>query len=413
MRSLWPRRLDLRRVVTHDFPMKAAAVLIAVLFWISNAQNAAPREIAVAFDGRVPIERPTIPTGFVLRGQLGDVGVTLRGPEGVVDRMALGDLHATLDLTGVDPARPEPQNAKVVVTAANDAVKVVDVSPATIAIRLERITSRAIAVQTKFANDPPKGAQAATPAVSPKEVRISGPESMVGQIAAAFVTVRFGDAFLDLVASAPVVAVDANGATVDGVQVEPAAVVVNVALLPTATTRTLPVLWTLRGNVANGYWISRVMTDPVSVTVRGDQSALAALDRIETAAVDVTGLNTSRNFVASLILPDGVSLLQPTGASVAVTVVPLAGTRPFSEAVQIVNLGPGLAAETDPGTVSIVVAGPAPALAAFASDQVVANVDANRLGPGTYTIDVVVRVPTGTTVQSVQPVRVTLTIRSK
>src|SRR5258706_1234240 len=92
LRPAWPRRPDLRRIVTHDFPLKAAAILIAIVFAVANAQNAAPREIVVAFDGRVPIERPEVPVGFILRGQLGDVGVTLRGPEGTVDRMALADL---------------------------------------------------------------------------------------------------------------------------------------------------------------------------------------------------------------------------------------------------------------------------------------------------------------------------------
>jgi len=49
-------------------------------------------EITVPFDGRVPIERPDVPAGFVLRGQLGDVAVKLSGPEGVVNRVAHYDL---------------------------------------------------------------------------------------------------------------------------------------------------------------------------------------------------------------------------------------------------------------------------------------------------------------------------------
>src|SRR6266849_2977347 len=101
----------------------------------TGCANAAPREIVAAFDGRVPVERPDVPVGFVLRGQLGDVGVTLRGPEGVADRMALAVLPATLDLAGVDASRPEPHDAKVLVTVSNGAVKVVDVTPATVSVR--------------------------------------------------------------------------------------------------------------------------------------------------------------------------------------------------------------------------------------------------------------------------------------
>ncbi|HUQ41541.1 MAG TPA: CdaR family protein, partial [Candidatus Limnocylindrales bacterium] len=160
-RLAWPRRLDLRRAFTHDFPLKAAAIVIALLFWIGTVQSAAPRAITVNFDGRVPVERPDVPAGFVLRGQLGDVAVRLTGPEGVVDHVALADLRATIDISNIETSRPEPYDAKVEVKALNDAVKVVDRSPATISVRLERITSRTVVVQTKLANDPPKGTQAA------------------------------------------------------------------------------------------------------------------------------------------------------------------------------------------------------------------------------------------------------------
>ncbi len=413
LRPAWPRRIDLRRIVTHDFPLKAAAVVIAVVFAVANAQNAAPRELVVQFDGRVPVERPDIPAGFVLRGPLGDVGVSLRGPEGVVDRMALADLHATLDLAGVDAGSPEPHDAKVVVTVSTDAVKVVDVTPPTVSVRLERITSRTLAVQTKFANEPPKGSQAAQTSVSPKEVRVVGPDSLVVQIAAVFATVRFGDVTTDLTQSAPAIPVDATGLPIDGLQVEPGVVVVSVPLLPTATTRTVPVLWSLHGTVASGYWVSEVTTDPVVVTLKGDQSVLAKVERVDTAPIDLTGLSAPKTFNIALALPDGVSLLKQTDVTVTVNVVPLSGTRPFLIAVQIQNLGSGLVAETDAGTATITVAGPAPALVAMTVDQVIATVDANGLGPGVYSPVVAVRLPGGITVQSVQPARVTLTIRNK
>ncbi|HEU5287497.1 MAG TPA: CdaR family protein, partial [Candidatus Limnocylindria bacterium] len=222
-----------------------------------------------------------------------------------------------------------------------------------------------------------------------------------------------GDVTTDLTQSVPALPVDAAGLPIDGLQVEPGVVVVSVPLLPTATTRTVPVLWSLRGAVASGYWVSRVTTDPVAVTVSGDQKTLATLERIETVPVDVTGFTASRTIRAALALPDGVSLMEPTDATVTVTVVPLAGTRPFYVAIQILNLATGTSAETDPGSVTVTLSGPQPALAGMATGQVVATVDAAGRAAGTYTVEVAVQVPSGTTAQSVQPARVTLTIRAK
>jgi hypothetical protein len=99
---------------------------------------------------------------------------------------------------------------------------------------------------------------------------------------------------------------------------------------------------------------------------------------------------------------------------VTVFVAPLAGSRAFPLiAVQATGLGSGFVAEFDPPAISLVVAGPVPALSGITAGQVVATVDATGKGPGVYPIDVVVRTPAGTTAQSVQPTRVTLTIRTR
>jgi hypothetical protein len=101
-------------------------------------------------------------------------------------------------------------------------------------------------------------------------------------------------------------------------------------------------------------------------------------------------------------------------ASVTVFVAPLTGSRSFPVvAVQATGLGSGFVAEFDPPSISLVVAGPVPALSGITAGQVVATVDAAGKGPGTYPVDVVIRVPAGTTAQSVQPTRVTLTIRAR
>ena len=264
------RRVDLRRAVTNDFPLKATAVVVALLFWVVAGQNVEPREVTSPFAGRVPVERPEVPPGYVLRGSLGDVGVTLRGLEGAVARVALTDLRAMLDISGADLRRGDPQELPVRVTIApglSDQVKVVDVSPATIAARIEPITARAVAVQARFASDPPAGTQAGDPAIEPAEVRVSGPDSVVAQVAAVYATVRFGDAGLDLVQNSQPVPVDAAGNPLDGLSVDPVAVKVSVPVLPIATTRTVPILWSIRGAVATGFWLSRVAVDR-AVTMR-------------------------------------------------------------------------------------------------------------------------------------------------
>ena len=415
-RTLIPRRgVDLRRAITSDLPLKLTALAFAIVIWIVSLLTAPPADVVQDYPGRVAVERPDVPAGYVLSGSLGDVGVKLRGPQAAVSGIVSSDLHATIDLSTADLHQSDPQDVPVTVTVANASVRVVDRSPPTVSVRIEPITSRAVAVAARFANDPPSGTSAGDPAITPNEVKVNGAASQVARIAAVYATVAFGDAITDLVQSVQPRAVDASAQTIEGLTFDPAVVQVTVPVLPKATTRSVPVVPVLRGNVAGGYWIARVTVDPTVVTVRGEPSALATVDGVETAPIDVNGLGADRTVQVSLQLPaEGTSLIKAAQATVTVSVAPLSGSRPFPViAVQATGLGSGLVAEFDPPTISLVLIGPVPSLGGISAGQVLATVDATGKGAGTYPVDVVVRLPAGTTAQGVQPTRVTLTIRTR
>lgn len=411
--AVW-RRVDVRRVFLGDVALKAVAVVVAVLLfvWATAVYNAPPPVVTQAFAGRVPVEAPAAPSGYFLRAQPGDVALRLRGPADAVRAVGVQQLHATLDVSGLAPAAT-PQEAPVRVTVADKRVIVVEITPATMAVRLERRTARTLPVQARLANDPPPGFVAAPAAFEPRQVTVGGPESAVASVAAVFATVRFGDAPVDLAQDVAPAAVDADGDPVDDVDVDPVAVRVSIPVRSSATTRTVPVVWRLTGEVAPGYWISRVTTDPLVVTVSGDREVIAAIDQISTVPVDVTGIATGREIVAPLDVPEGARVVGEARATVTLTVVALTGTLPFPlVAVEAQNVGPGLAASVDPRTVSVVVAGTVPELQRLPADAVTATVDAGGLGPGSYVLDVSARVPASVALRSVQPFRVTVTITS-
>jgi hypothetical protein len=85
----------------------------------------------------------------------------------------------------------------------------------------------------------------------------------------------------------------------------------------------------------------------------------------------------------------------------------------FNTAIVVTGLAANQAADLDQPSVGVLLSGPVPTLASLPPEQVVASVDVGGRGPGTYTVDVAVRVPAGVSVQTVQPARVTVTIRPK
>ncbi len=408
------RRINVRRMLFADPALKAAAVLLAIgLFvWATAIYNAPPPEVTQPFEGRVPIERPAVPAGYVLRAQPGDVAVRLRGPGDAVRAVGQQQLHATLDVSRLAPS-PSEQAAPVRVSTADARVVVVEVTPATVPVRFERIAERTLPVQARLANEPPAGFVASPATFEPQQVTVRGPESAAGQVAAVLASVLFGDAPVDLSQDVRPVPVDANGQQVVDVEVDPVSVHVAIPVRSSATTRTVPVLWRLKGDVASGYWISHVETDPLVVTVSGDRGVITGIDRIETVDVDVTGLTAGRTITVPLIVPEGARVVGDARATVTLTVVALTGTRPFPlVAVQPRNVGAGLVATLDPSTVEVVVSGTVPTLAGLSASAVAATVDVAGRGPGTYVLDVAVAVPAEVTVRSVRSARVTVTLTS-
>src|SRR5688500_16822102 len=151
LRVLGPRRLDLR-LLAQDLPLKAAALGVALVLWVTVAQ-AVGRETTVECDGRIPVERPEVPEGHVLRGQLGDVVVKLRGTPAALAAISRESLRATIDISVLAATRGETQEAPVRVTVASEVVKVVDATPASVSVRVEKITTRTLPVQARYANE--------------------------------------------------------------------------------------------------------------------------------------------------------------------------------------------------------------------------------------------------------------------
>lgn len=406
-------RLDLRKALTRNVPLKLGAIAVALV--VSLLAAAAAPEESGSFEG-VPVERVNLPEAHLLRGSLGEVEVLYRGPIDAVRDLRLASFRAEVDLGAYDLAQDgELQEMPVRVVVAHPRIRVVGVRPSAVAARLVPVAAKRMVALVRFDNQPPAGFQiAGNPLVTPAEVTVRGPADALREVTAVVARMNFPDSPNDLTASPRAVAVDAAGREVAEVNAEPQNVAVTVSLEPARTTRTVPVVPDVRGSPAAGYWVSSTFVDPPVVTIRGDAATLEQVSALATAVIDVTGATRERTVRVPLLLPSGTSLARPTDVLVSLTVVPARGTRAFPlVGVLAQNLTADLTAELDPATVEVVLSGEVPTLRQLAPEQVGAAVDLRGRGPGTYQVDVTVRAPSGTTVASVTSGRITVTLRSR
>jgi YbbR domain-containing protein len=168
--------------------------------------------------------------------------------------------------------------------------------------------------------------------LDPEAVTVSGPQSLVQQVAEARILFNLGEADPRRAAphNLPVELVDSKGRRVQDVQVSPVFVAVTPVLQPAPEEKTASVLVRFKGSVASGYEQTAYTVDRDSVVLVGPSFALATVSSIETQPVDVTGLTAPKQFTVPLRLPPGVTSTRPTTIRVRVIVrrTPTAAASP-------------------------------------------------------------------------------------
>jgi len=181
MRRIWPsvKRL-LHSAVTDNMGQKLVALLVAlVLVTVVRFQEKAERWV----DVEVNVRRPAAGSGVILANEPPDtVRVTLRGRASVLEAIKDGPIDPVImDLSEVRKAGAftyyfEPEQFNF----AKSAVEILSVSPDSVMMRVERVMTRRVPLRIKLTGTLRQGSQMeAEPEISPTEISVSGPASVV------------------------------------------------------------------------------------------------------------------------------------------------------------------------------------------------------------------------------------------
>ncbi|MDF1591525.1 MAG: CdaR family protein [Desulfobacterales bacterium] len=176
----------------------------------------------------------------------------------------------------------------------------------------------------------------------------------------------------------------------------------------------LPVRVSFQGEPAPGFFIADALAIPDAVVLRGPESVLAPLTKIETKPIDVGGLNETFRKEVPLDLAEGLDVVSASRLTmVAVTVAEKVTTKKM-ENVPIQGKNTRYRYRISPATLRIVVKGPAQVLEKLdAARDISVTVDLKGLAPGTYTKRAAFTLPVQATLVSAEPeeFKVTLTVR--
>jgi YbbR domain-containing protein len=400
------RRLVRRavRVVTHNWPLKVAAIGLATLLYAGLVAS----QDASTIQGPITVTDQNRPPGTIITNQLRDVdSIRYLAPAGS-QRPRVTDFRATIDLTNVKPDG-EPVNVPVRVTALDPDITIIGVTPRTIQVVLESSAEKEVTVHVEHGTAP-DGVDVGEVTYDPEVVTVRGAASVVASVVSAEVMVALDPQGFDVDREVEARPVDANGDTVTGVDVEPATVHVQIPLFTNKESRTLPVSPVVTGTPAPGFRIASIVVAPLTVTVEGDKDPLATLVSVDTAPVSVAGATKTVDETVALAPPSGIELTGPPTVSVTVTIEAVADTRTLSAGLRLDGREPDLTYTLSVQSVLMTLFGSTADLDKLASGPLEVGVSVAGLGPGDHDVAVVPVIPTGVELVTISPESVTVTI---
>ena len=267
------------------------ALMLAVLVWFVAVNEANPFE-ARTLSAPVSVELLNLPADLILVGTQPTnavTTVTVRAPRTVWADLRADQVQVTADLTGVDAATYAVKLQWRIVD--QPAARVVRLEPDAIVVTLERRTEREKPVRLDSSGEPAPGYEAGDPALDLATAQVSGPASVVDRVSELVATVSLANLKTSLDQTVILVPVDAAGAPVGGVTVNPTMVRVRVPVTQKVGSRDVAVRAVVLGQPASGYRVSNYTVAPPIITVSSaDPARVSELPGfVETAPLDISG----------------------------------------------------------------------------------------------------------------------------
>lgn len=362
------------------------------------------------------ISAPVVVTGQPPAGEIlsastlpSIVSVRIRAPQSVFETLG-NTVQVPVDLSQLGPGEHVVQLTPIF--SAQPSL-LLSSRPNTATVTIENTTRQTFPVKVSLTGTPAIGYRSLAPTVDPDEVVITGTSQVVLQVATIDAIVNVDNVRSSIEQTVPLVALDADGNSIDGLSISPNAALVRVPMEQLSNYRDLAVRVKITGQPANGYAVTNVEYAPQVVTVFGPREAIQQLPGfIETLDVSIDKAKQNVEQRVGLNVPPNVSLVSENqSVAVRVQIEPQQGARTISRRPTVTGVTTPLTATLSPPTVDIVLAGSLPQLNQLAEEDVRVEVDASNLPAGVHQVEPTVTTPDGITVQSVLPATVQVEIQ--
>ena len=384
------------------------ALALAFAVWISAVVAADPNEER-NYPNTVSLEVRGQDPGTTMLGEVpGSISVRLSAPTSLWDQLSTeaGLVEAYVDVSGLEDGQ---HTLPIQVDVNLGPVRVVSVSPETVTVELEPLAVLEFPVEIEVSGKPTLGFAVDDNGlvVDPDQVIVSGPQSLVADVARVRGVINVDGAREALIGESTLQALDADGNVLSGLTIEPQIVSYTQALVQEGGYREVAVVVETIGLQANGFRVTNITVSPPIVTLfSSDPSLVAELPGfVSTLPLDINGADEDIEARLALDLPEGVIVVgEEQNVFVVIGIAPIESSIVLELSVEIIGLGNGLQATISPEEVSVILSGPLAVLDNLQEGDVRLLVDLTGLGVGTHLVEPEAEIlPDGVELLSVTP----------
>lgn len=302
----------MKKKLTHNLGLKLAAVFCAFCLWL----------ISININDPVSQRVYTIAVQFLNMNTLTNAGkyvevlddtdsvrVTVRASRSVFSDFSEKNLVATADVTQMTPDNRLP--IKVSSTKSDSKIESIVSDTEYVEINIEDVMKMQKRISVNVANEPAEGYLLGNISTDQNAVIISGPESVVSQIASTAVEINVDGATSDVNITLPVHLYDADGREIDDSKLTKSVseVFTTASILQ---TKEVPIEYTATGTPAEGYiFTDNFVKEPSTVMIAAKSSVLKNISAI--TIEDIIDLDDAKGNVTSEVelkqyLPDNTVL---------------------------------------------------------------------------------------------------------
>ena len=288
--------------------VKCVCVLLSFILWlyVSNVENPSRtsdlKSVPVEFLNEDVLTSSNL---YFSPNQNYTVDLKLEGGAKEIYSVNKSDFILKADLSGYALKKGE-NNIPVEVVSAPEGVTIKNKTVLTVKVILEESTEKNVSVYSKVRTTFKDGVSKKSITVTPKSVKVSGPESLVKNVTSVVLEGDIVDISKDISQSFKLIPIDSSGNEVTGVELSEdiGKVVVNVG-----NSKQVKINPVYKGSLPENLTLKGITLSADTVNILGDSNVVKSINQIDTQPINLSDIKESGTIDIKLNLPNGVSLV--------------------------------------------------------------------------------------------------------